>query len=211
MKTESILFDLDGTLINTNELIIESFKYTFDKYGLDFTLEEIKSFNGPPLFETFNKIDPEKAEEMMAVYREHNLRHHDDYVTAFPNVIETIAALKDADIKLAIVTNKMGKGVKMGLDLTGLDQYFETVITLGDVKHGKPHPEPLIKAMNLLNAKPQTTLMVGDNYHDIEAGHRAGVMTAGVSWSHKGRAFLESYRPTYIIDDMKELLELIGG
>lgn len=210
MNIDSILFDLDGTLLNTNELIIESFIYTFDKYGLDFSLEEIKSFNGPPLYETFKRIDPEKAEEMMAVYRKHNLTHHDDYVTAFPNVIETIAALKEAGIKIAIVTNKMGKGVQMGLDLTGLDRYFETVITLGDVTHGKPHPEPLIRAMNLLDAKPQTTLMVGDNYHDIEAGHRAGVKTAGVSWSHKGRAFLESYRPTYIIDDMKELLELIG-
>lgn len=97
------------------------------------------------------------------------------------------------------------------MEITNLSPHFDTIVTLDDVTHAKPHPEPVIKAMQLIGAKPETTLMVGDNYHDIEAGKRAGVKTAGVDWSHKGREFLEGYNPTYMIDDMLELLELIGG
>ncbi|TXL64984.1 pyrophosphatase PpaX [Cerasibacillus terrae] len=210
MNIDTILFDLDGTLIDTNELIIKSFRYTFEQYGYEFTLDEIKSFNGPPLFETFTKINKDKAEDMMAMYRKHNLAHHDTYVKTFPNVIETIIQLK-GKVKIAIVTNKMKKSVQKGMEITNLSPHFDTIVTLDDVTHAKPHPEPVIKAMQLIGAKPETTLMVGDNYHDIEAGQRAGVKTAGVNWSHKGREFLEGYNPTYMIDDMLELLELIGG
>lgn len=205
----TILFDLDGTLINTNELIIESFIHTFNHYGLNFSNEEIITFNGPPLRETFQSIDQERAEEMIKTYREHNLFHHDDYVTPFPNVLETVKELDHHGYALGIVTTKMRKSVEKGLAITGIKPYFKTIITLDDVSHAKPHPEPVIKAMKELKGEPKSTLMIGDNSYDIEAGHNAGVQTAGVAWAQRGEAYLKQYKPTYMLNDMKDLLDLV--
>ncbi|WP_087972591.1 pyrophosphatase PpaX [Oceanobacillus rekensis] len=210
MSIHTILFDLDGTLIDTNALINASFQHTFEHFKLKFTPEEILEFNGPPLIETFQNIDRENADSMVATYREHNLAVHDNYVTAFPQVAETIGELKKRQIKLGIVTTKMTKSVNMGLTLTGLDRFFDTIITFDDVTHPKPHAEPVLKAMEELQADPATTLMVGDNHHDIESGKNAGVQTAGVAWSHKGKERLLEYNPTYMLEQMSDLLKLAG-
>ncbi|AIF44132.1 pyrophosphatase PpaX [Virgibacillus sp. SK37] len=210
MNIDTILFDLDGTLIDTNELITASFEHTFKKHNLSFTKEEIMGFNGPPLLDTFHNIDPEKADVLVKTYREHNLAEHDRYVKAFPYAVETIQQLKDSGIKVGIVSTKMSKSVHMGLALTELQPLFETIITYDDVNHAKPHPEPVIKAMKALQAKSASTLMVGDNYHDIEAGKNAGVLTAGVAWAHKGRDSLLAYEPTYMLEDMRDLLKIAG-
>ncbi|MGJ9457599.1 pyrophosphatase PpaX [Oceanobacillus sp. CF4.6] len=210
MSIRTILFDLDGTLIDTNELINASFRHTFEHYKLAFTPDEILEFNGPPLIETFQKIDPEKADRMVATYREHNLSEHDNYVTAFPQVIETLEELLKREIKLGIVTTKMTKSVNMGLTLTGLDRFFDTIITFDHVSRPKPHAEPVLKAMESLQADPATTLMVGDNHHDIESGKNANVQTAGVAWSHKGKERLMEYNPTYMLEQMSDLLKIAG-
>lgn len=210
MNIHTILFDLDGTLIDTNDLINESFYHTFKQFGLEFTHEEIVSFNGPPLQETFEKIDLDKAEAMITTYREHNLAHHDSYVKAFPHVKETLEELKKHGLQLGIVTTKMRKTAIRGMKLTGIYDYFNTIIALDDITHAKPHPEPVLRAMENLNAEANTTLMVGDNTHDIESGQHAGVFTAGVAWSLKGEEVLNQCKPTYMLQDMKDLLEIIG-
>ncbi|MCJ0932981.1 pyrophosphatase PpaX [Virgibacillus halodenitrificans] len=210
MNIVTILFDLDGTLIDTNELITASFEHTFKKHNLSFTKEEIMGFNGPPLLDTFHNIDPERADVLVKTYREHNLAEHDRYVKAFPYAVETIQKLKNSGKKVGIVSTKMAKSVHMGLTLTGLEPLFNTIITYDDVQHAKPHPEPVIKAMKELDADGASTLMVGDNYHDIVAGKNAGVQTAGVSWAHKGRDSLLAYKPTYMLEDMRDLLKITG-
>lgn len=210
MHINTVLFDLDGTLIDTNALIISSFEHTFQQYGLSFTKKEIMQFNGPPLHETFKKINPAHAEQMVETYRQHNLAHHDQYVKAFPHVIETVKVLHQNRIKMGIVSAKMREGVQKGLILTGLHSFFETVIAMDDVTYPKPHPEPVIKGMSKLDAVPASTIMVGDNYHDIEAGKNAGVSTAAVAWSEKGTDFLMEYNPTYVLNDMRDLLKIVG-
>lgn len=210
MKIETILFDLDGTLIDTNELILESFRHTFNYYGYQFTNDELLTFNGPPLIDTFSSLDKYKADEMISTYREHNLAHHNDYVRLFPNVKETLEKLSKSNLKLGIVSTKMRTGVNLGLKVTGLEDFFEHIITIDDVHNAKPHPEPVLKGMNRLGGNPDTTLMVGDNYHDIEAGKNAGVHTAGVAWSGKGKEFLQQFKPTFMLDDMNDLLGIAG-
>lgn len=211
MRMETVLFDLDGTLIDTNELIIASFTHTIEKYAdRPYTREEIIDFIGPPLIDSFQKVNPDLVEEMMATYREHNYAHHEQYVEAYPTVVETINKLKQAGLKLGIVTTKLSDTAKLGLKITGMDQLFDVLIGLDDVENAKPHPEPILKAMNLLHANPMTTLMVGDNYHDIEAGHNAGVKTAGVAWSLKGRKVLEKHDPDYMLEEMRDLLTIVG-
>ncbi|MFB4167865.1 pyrophosphatase PpaX [Virgibacillus sp. JSM 102003] len=210
MNIHTILFDLDGTLIDTNELIIASFMHTFKNYGRELSRKEAIEFIGPPLKDTFHQIDPDQVEAMVETYREHNLYHHDNYVTAFPNVVDTIDQLKKENFNIGIVTTKMNRTVEMGLKATGLSKYFETVITLDDVTNAKPHPEPVLKAMQELDASANSTLMVGDNHHDIDAGKNAGVQTAGVAWSLKGKEKLSEYKPTYMLDDMQDLLKILG-
>src|SRR5699024_4285605 len=134
---------------------------------------------------------------MIATYREHNELNHDQYVTAFPHVKKTHRRLRAQKIPIGIVTTKKRKRVETGTKATGLDSCFTTIITLDDVEHTKPDPEPVLKAISALDADPPTTLMIGDNYHDIEAGRRAGVQTAGVAWSLKGEDVLRTYEPTY--------------
>src|SRR5690625_8006770 len=127
---------------------------------------------------------------MIQTYQENNHLIHDDYVRVFPYVIETIKQLKDKNIQIGIVTSKMRSGAIHGLTFTTLDQYIDTVVTVDDVTHSKPHPESVIKTMEQLNSKPRTTLMVGDNSHDILDGQRAGVRTAGVAWPQQGKRYV---------------------
>lgn len=210
MSINTILFDLDGTLLDTNELIQKSFEYTFEYFGYSFTKEEILQFNGPPLMETFSKVNPDLAEEMVKVYRKHNHENHEKYVKLFPNVKETLDVLKENGKKLAIVTAKMRSGVELGLQLTKIKQYFDAIVTIDDVKNPKPHPEPVLKAMSELNGEKDESIMVGDNYHDIESGKNAGIKTVGVAWSVKGEDYLRQFKPTYMIDDMKDLIPIVG-
>src|SRR5699024_4740341 len=205
MNFETILIDLDVTVIDTNYLIQASFKHICETYGYSFSDEDILHFNGPPLITTFSELNPELKDEMIETYRKYNLEHHNDYVKPFPGVEEVLDQLKAKEIPMGIVSTKMRASVELGLEVTGLSHYFNPVITFNDVHNPKPHPEPVLKAMHELSGKKETTLMVGDNYHDIESGKNAGVQTAGVAWSKKGEAFLQTYQPTFMLQDMHDI------
>lgn len=206
----TLLFDLDGTLIDTNALIIASFKHTLKKHtGKDYTKEEILPFIGPPLIESLTSVDPTQAEAMMDTYREHNIGEHETYVKAYPTVVDTIKRLHELGYKLAIVTTKMTDTARLGLEITGLAPYFDVVIGLNEVDHAKPHPEPVLKALDALGETPMHALMVGDNSHDIEAGQNAGTKTAGVAWTIKGKDFLASFKPDYMLEELKDLLAIL--
>ena len=208
-KINTALFDLDGTLIDTNELIISSYLHTLNHYYPGkYNREDVLPFMGPPLKETFEGIDPAKAEEMIAMYRTYNLANHDKIVTIFDDVYDTIKELKEMGFKLGIVTTKLLNVVEMGLKLTKLDEFFDVVVALDHVKRAKPDPEPVLLALEQLQASPEEAIMVGDNKHDILSGKNAGTLTAGVSWSLKGKAFLQEYNPDYIFDNMQELLSI---
>ncbi|KZM55167.1 pyrophosphatase PpaX [Aeribacillus pallidus] len=210
MNIDTVLFDLDGTLINTNELIIESFLHTLNYYYPGkYQREDILPFIGPPLIDTFQRINPEKAEEMVRRYREFNHAQHDLLVKEYDHVHETVRALKEKGLKLGIVTTKIRDTVMMGLKLTEMDSFFDAIITLDDVQHAKPHPEPVLSALKLLGSEPSNALMVGDNLHDIEAGKNAGTLTAGVAWSIKGREYIESLKPDFMLDKMSDLLNIV--
>ncbi len=211
MEVNTLLFDLDGTLIDTNELIISSFLHTLDQYYPEkYKREDAIQFIGPPLYDTFVAIDETRVDEMVKTYREHNLSHHDQIVTEFEGVFETVEALYKKGYKLGIVTTKLRGTVNMGLKLTKLDQFFDVVVTLDDVKKAKPDPEPIHKALALLNSSPEETIMVGDNHHDIVAGQNAGTKTAGVAWSLKGVEYLQTFKPDYMLHNMSDLLAILG-
>ena len=211
MAINTVLFDLDGTLINTNDLILSSFKHTLDHYFPNqFSEEDIKKMIGEPLYQSFERLDRERAGEMVKMYRRHNMQFHNSLVKEYDGVFETVQTLQRQGIKLGIVTTKLRKTVDMGLRLTKLDPFFDVVITLDDVDRAKPHPEPVQKAMKKLDAVPKETMMVGDSQFDIMAGKSAGTYTAGVAWSIKGKEFLASYQPDFMLHHMSELLDVVG-
>ncbi|ABS23901.1 pyrophosphatase PpaX [Bacillus cytotoxicus] len=211
MKINTVLFDLDGTLINTNELIISSFLHTLNTYYPNqYKREDVLPFIGPSLHETFHSIDESKVEEMITRYRQFNHDHHDELVEEYETVYETVQTLKEKGYKIGIVTTKARQTVEMGLNWSKLHEFFDVVVTIDDVEHVKPHPEPIQKALQLLDAKPEETLMVGDNHHDIVGGQNAGTKTAAVGWTIKGRAYLESYKPDYVLDKMSDLLSILS-
>ncbi|HLU23019.1 MAG TPA: pyrophosphatase PpaX [Bacillaceae bacterium] len=209
-KITTLLFDLDGTLIDTNELIVSSYLHTLEQYYPgQYTRNDVLPFMGPTLHDVFMGINPEKAEEMISVYRKYNLEKHDLLVKEFNGVFETIRTLHENGYKLAIVSTKVGSTVMKGLKLTNLDQFFDVVISLDEVENPKPHPEPLIKALSQLESEPGEAIMIGDNHHDIDGGKNAGTYTCGVAWSLKGREYLEQFDPDYIIENMSELLDIV--
>ncbi|WP_419955689.1 pyrophosphatase PpaX [Neobacillus niacini] len=207
----TILFDLDGTLIDTNELIISTYLHTLEKYYPGkYQREDVLPFLGPTLHEVFENMDPERVEEMILEYRTYNLANHDLLVKEFVGVMETIETLKKKGYKLAIVTTKREDVAFKGLRLMKLDSFFDVMIAYDHVKKVKPDPEPIFLALEKLDSKPEETLMVGDNFHDVLAGKNAGTKTAGVSWTIKGRDYLAKYEPDYMLENMTDLLTILG-
>lgn len=207
----TILFDLDGTLIDTNELIISTYLHTLEKYYPGkYKREDVLPFLGPTLHEVFGAMDSERVEEMVLEYRTYNLANHDALVKEFVGVMETIETLKKKGYKLAIVTTKREDVAFKGLRLMKLDHFFDVMIAYDHVKKVKPDPEPIFLALEKLGSKPEEALMVGDNFHDVLAGKNAGTKTAGVAWTIKGRDYLAKYEPDYMLENMTDLLTILG-
>ncbi|MDQ0187792.1 pyrophosphatase PpaX [Cytobacillus sp. FSL R5-0569] len=209
-KIDTILFDLDGTLIDTNELIISSFLHTLNHYYPDsYQRQDVLPFMGPTLVETFTSIDSDRADEMVHMYRTFNKENHDVLVKEFSGVYETVRTLKESGYKLGIVTTKMLDVVEKGLRLTKLDEFFEVIVALDHVEKPKPDAEPVLKALSLLDSEPHEAIMIGDNHHDIIGGRNAGTVTAGVAWSSKGRDHLLQFDPDYMLETMPDLLTIL--
>ena len=211
-KDYAVLFDLDGTLLYTDELILESFKYVFKKYKPDYTLtkDELLSFLGPSLKTSFEKyFDPSMTQELIEYYREFNHANHEKYVYVYDTVVETLKYLKAQGYPMAIVTTKYRVAANIGLEIFDLQQYFDVVIGLDDVTKTKPDPEGVLKAMSLLNVKKG--VMIGDNDVDVLAGQNAKIDAIAIKWSPKGYAHLEALKPSLLVDQMKEIIPFIEG
>ncbi|SEP12111.1 pyrophosphatase PpaX [Paenibacillus sp. OV219] len=211
---KTMLFDLDGTIMDTNELIIQSFIHSLKGIvSPEFDREHIIPSMGQPLTKQMQLFSGrEDVTDLVAAYREINLKMHDDYVTAFPYVREVFAKLHGAGIRIGIVTTKMRLTTERGLRYVKLYEYVEpgAIVTIEDVVHPKPHPEPVQRALDLLGADPRTTMMVGDSGVDIESAEAAGVISVGVAWSLKGEAKLRESGARHIIHDMRDLYAFVG-
>jgi pyrophosphatase PpaX len=208
----AILFDLDGTLIDSVQLILESYRHTLASHGIPpRTDEEWLRGVGTPLAAQFApwQDDQGTLEAMIATYREYNLANHDRMVREFPGVVETVRAVRARRLKTGLVTSKARSGALRGLRLVGLEDAMDVLVCADEVTNPKPHPEPVAKAVELLGADPATTLFVGDSIHDLNSGRAAGVRTAAVLWGPFSRAHLASGKPDYWLEHPRDLLTLI--
>lgn len=212
MAVKALLFDFDGTLLDTNELIIETFLHLLnDKFPGQYSAQDCLKFIGPSLKETFDELTPDESDEMVARYREWNAVHHDELVKGYDGVLETLQQLKEMGLRLAVVTTKNRAGITRGMRVLGAEGIFEYCITMDDVTHVKPHPEPIFLALEKLGVAKEEAIMIGDNSHDIEGGKNAGVRTAGVAWSFKGEDYLRACNPDFMLQHMTDLLEIVKG
>jgi len=211
-RLTTVLFDLDGTLIDSVRLILDSYHHTLACHGQepcpdDFWLAGL----GTPLRVQFRQWadDPVRLEAMIGTYREYNLAHHDSRVTAYPGVVEMVRALRQAGYRTGLVTSKNTPGAMRGLRLIGLEQEIEVIIGADDVENPKPHPEPVTLALARLGEPASSALYVGDSIHDMASGRAAGVETAAVLWGPFGRAHLECTAPDYWLETPDDLLRLL--
>ncbi len=208
----TVLFDLDGTLIDSVRLILDSYHHTLATHGLPpRTDEEWLAGVGTPLTAQFAawRDDPETLKALIATYREYNLTHHDRMVTVYPGVVDVVCALKEDGISTGLVTSKNRAGAVRGLTLAQLEAMMDVLVCADEVENPKPHPEPVEKAVRLLSADPQATVYVGDSVHDMLAGRAAGVRTAAALWGPFGRSHLEGAQPDYWLERPEELLTLV--
>ncbi len=207
-KYKNLLFDLDGTLIDTDLLVIDAFVHTFQTFlpHYKLSLRELVSFLGPTLKDTFSKyLTQDKVQKAIEYFVTFSKKNIAQYAILYDGVYEALEAFKSNGIKLAIITSKMKESTKVTLSCFNLDKYFDAVITLDDVDYPKPNPQGILKAIDVLNGHKEDTLYIGDNLSDKESAVNAGVDFGLVTWSIKK---IETEAQLYI-SSYKELKEVI--
>jgi pyrophosphatase PpaX len=209
---QTILFDLDGTLIDSVDLIVDSYQHTYRAHGLPVSSRDaILAGMGVPLRTVFGELtsDPAEIDRWIGTYREYNLAHHDQQVQAYPGVVEMVRAVRQAGFRTGLVTSKNNSGARRGLALIGLEGVLEVIIGSDNVSRPKPDPEPVLAALAELQMPTTGCLFVGDSHHDMHSGRAAGVQTVGVTWGPFNRAHLEAATPDFFCEVPEALLQLL--
>ncbi|HEY7699759.1 MAG TPA: HAD-IA family hydrolase [Vicinamibacteria bacterium] len=205
------LFDLDGTLIDSIDLILRAYRHTAERHLSTSPPDSVwRQGLGTPLRQQLSAVteDPELVEAMVATYREYHFAHHDSSIKAYPQVVEVVRALAGRGVRLGVVTSKLRMGAERGLVATGLMEFFHAVISADEVTRHKPHPEPVHAALVRLGAEAREAVFIGDSPHDIAAGRDAGVATAGVLWGPFPREELTLASADFLLERPSEILFL---
>jgi pyrophosphatase PpaX len=211
------LFDFDGTLVDTTELIYQSMRHAVgDVLGREISREILMANVGQPLPRQMELLSAERAEELLESYRLHNEEHHDALINEFPGVEESLARLRASGIKVAVVTSKRRFSVEMALEaFPRLGGVVDRWLTMEDTTEHKPRPEPLLKGLELLgNVPPEEAAYVGDSPFDVAAAKAAGIPSVAVSWGAFSEDTLRAAEPDYLVPELDSaadvLLEMAG-
>jgi pyrophosphatase PpaX len=211
MRYPTVLFDLDGTLVDSGAIILASFKHAARTVlARDVEEEQIAALvGGSNLHDQMRVLSPAHVDELVRVYREHNRPLHDE-LQAFEGVEELMEMLSDQGRKLGIVTAKGRQTVDLAFAVLSLERYFDAVVTADMTDRHKPDPAPVLKALELLESEPADAAFVGDSPYDIAAGKAAGVFTVAVSWGkiHPEERLLEAGADG-LVHTPKELLDVL--
>ncbi len=209
---EAVLLDFDGTIVDTTELIHQSMRHaTSEVLGQDLSREELLANVGQPLPHQMELLDPYRAQDLLKSYLLHNEEHHGTFIKEFPGVDATLARLRDAGLRLAVVTSKRRPSVEMALhSFPGLRDVVNLFVTMEDTTEHKPHPAPLLKGLELLGGvPPERAAYVGDAPFDVAAAHAAGVASVAVSWGAFTGEALRAAGPDYLVPDLDSAVDLL--
>ncbi|MDH4617509.1 HAD-IA family hydrolase [Brevibacillus sp. AY1] len=185
--SQALLFDLDGTLLDSRDAVIAAVAFTAERYAPGkFSREDLLGRFGES-FDDFLAVVAESAGEMnkqdvlnlyFAYVRENLARH----TKLFPGVKEGLEQLKASGYQLGVVTNKQREFAVAGLELAGIDSYFDVVVAVDDVMRGKPSAEPVLRALTLMGKQPEQAMMIGDSRYDVVAAWEADVPSVVLEW-----------------------------
>lgn len=200
------LFDLDGTLFDSQDLLMAGYKHAARTHlGRETCDEDWLPHFGRPLRYQMALFSEDLADEMVGTYRRFYGENHDTLLRLYDGVNDALEELHTAGHRMAVVTSKLTRFARRGLELFDMDRYFETVVGESDVATHKPDPAAVHLAMDRLGAHPDDTWMIGDSPFDIQAGHNAGVKAAAVLWGPFPREALEPDRPELFIERPQDL------
>jgi pyrophosphatase PpaX len=208
MRFPVVLFDLDGTLIDSGAMILASMKHAARAVlGREVPDEQIlAAVGGPGLVEQMRALDSSRVDELVQSYREHNEPLHAD-LRACAGVEGMLARLDAEGRRLGIVTAKRRATIRLAFDVLPIEAYFDVVVGSDDTTRQKPHPEPILRALELLEARPEEAAYVGDSPFDVRSAKAAGVGAIAVTWGGiHTRERLEREAPDAIFDSCEELL-----
>jgi pyrophosphatase PpaX len=216
MLPRVVLFDLDGTLIDSIPLILSSMKVAFEGHPRPPPVAEWVALIGTPLDAMIRRwaVDEADVERLKERYKVHQWAHHDAMVHAFPGVPEVLDTLSARGVRMAVVTSKLEPSARRSLDFLGLARHFEFVVGLEATRRHKPDPAPVRYAIERLGALPHDAVFVGDSPHDVLAGNAAGVATVATLWGPFSREELALARPTAWaerVEDLVGVLETVGA
>ncbi|GHU66858.1 haloacid dehalogenase [Clostridia bacterium] len=212
IKFDTALFDFDGTIMDTNDIVIESWQYTVRMLtGREVTLDELRTALGEVFAFSMKRIMPEIDFQLaVETYRTYQREKFLNGIHLFDGVTETLAALQELGIKIGLVTSRLANSTYKALDHFDIRKYFDIVLTEEDCSKFKPDPEPLLLALARLESEAAKTIYLGDAIYDILAAKRAGVCAVLADWSvalPPGKR-AGSPKPDLIIEHMRDLLKL---
>jgi len=207
----AVLFDLDGTLVDSIALLLASMRHTFQGRNRQPSDSEWIEGIGTPLPKQLTPYveSDEDRERLVNRYRTFQMENHDRLMARYEGVIDTLALLYQRGHPMGVVTSKGNAMMERGLKFIGADDYIEVAIGYDSVHIHKPDPYPVKAALEKLEYDNHEAVFVGDSPHDIKSGNAAGVITVAALWGPFTRSALEAYKPTYFLDDIKELPPLL--
>lgn len=209
----AVLFDLDGTLIDSIELILRSARHAFrDRRGHVPDDSEWRTLIGMPLDASFRRYATDDADvaALLAKYREYQMANHDTLVKCYDEVVETVDFIRASGHPVAIVTSKTTTMTRRGLDVSGLGNHFDTIIGCDVCERHKPDPQPVQIALDRLGYQPDEAVFVGDSVYDMLAGNAAGVTTIAALWGPFTRDDLVASQPSYFLERIRDLPRLLS-
>lgn len=209
---ECVLFDLDGTLIDTIELIRESMRYATSRVLGQALPDDVLMRNvGVPLINQMQEFSAEHADVLLTTYREHNHRVHDAMVKEYPGVDSALERFSAAGLRMGIVTSKSRAVAMMGIDRFSLMRFFDVLVACDDVPIHKPEPYPLLHAAEQMGVDISRCAYVGDSPHDMTASVAAGSVSIAATWGGFSRERVLEPGPDYVADSMADVEAILGG
>lgn len=210
MNYRAILFDLDGTLLDSVPTIIRCTRETLESMDIHIDDVTIRHAIGIPLRVQAHRFATGREQQFIDDYRTVYFQHLNEDSRLFPGTLDMLAKLRENGQKTSVVTSKNIRGTTKAIELTGMSGLFDCVITADDVEHYKPDPEPIQKAMAMLGVAPEESVYVGDSAFDIDMAQRADVRMVAVSWGARTHEELVMICPDGVVDDWGEFLGLLG-
>lgn len=202
----SVIFDLDGTLTRTNDLIFSTFNHVSGKYsGRTYTPVEITAMFGPPEEAAIEHIvGPGRSDDAMVDFLSYYSGNHETMASLYDGVTDVLRSLKSSGVRMAVFTGKGKRTAMITLEKFGIAEYFDLVVTGTDVRAHKPSPEGIELILNAFSLPPTEVLMVGDAVNDIKAARGAGVDIAAVVWDSYAREIVATMGADYLFHTVGE-------